>query len=98
MSQYSSPILTVSSSDVNVVNLRKSSQPEETDTVDFLVFDRASDARFMSAVRPAMVPARKERRENSLIKVRRDKGRKKRGEKDIGFEVYLWCNSTFNRL
>lgn len=53
--------LTVSSNDVRVVNLRNSSQPEETDTVDVLALDTASVARLISAVSPAMVPAERRR-------------------------------------
>ena len=39
------------------MNRRKSSQPEDTETVDVFTFVRASVARLISSRRPAIVPA-----------------------------------------
>ena len=53
--------LTVSpSSDVIVINLRNSSQPEDTDTVEVLAFISVSVAHFNSARSPDMVPTVRE--------------------------------------
>lgn len=41
------------------MNRRKSSQPEDTETVDVFTFVRASVARLISSRRPAIVPAGK---------------------------------------
>ena len=49
--------LTVCSREVRVMNRRKSSQPEDTETVDVFTFVSASVARLISSRRPAIVPA-----------------------------------------
>ena len=49
--------LTDCSSEVRVMNLRKSSQPDETETVEVLALLSTSVAFFRSLRRPAMVPA-----------------------------------------
>ena len=49
--------LTDCSSEVRVMNLRKSSQPDETETVEVLALLSTSVAFFRSSRRPAMVPA-----------------------------------------
>ena len=52
-------LLTVCSREVRVMNRRKSSQPEDTETVEVFAFIRASVACLMSSRSPAIVPAGK---------------------------------------
>lgn len=49
---------TMLSREVRVMNLKKSSQPEDTDTVLGVALMRASVALLMSSLRPATVSAR----------------------------------------